>query len=119
MKVVKYILILSLLNIVLFVNLNNISNPLWNLMWYCQFYFIAFIAFVLSWKRYNNIIIRSVIIGLTFYFLFHLIVNVIDIFNHDLKLIMYKGKYINYIIGTSMGIALLILPLIKILQKWK
>lgn len=118
MKAIKYILILSLLDIVLFVNLNNISNPVWNLMWYSQFYFIAFIAFYYSWQLFNNTIIRSIIISLTSYFIFHMIINVVDIFDHELKLIMYKGKYINYILGLSMGIALLILPLINKIKKW-
>jgi hypothetical protein len=66
-----------------------------------------------TWIIDKSIITRSLLISLGCYYLFELSIDIIDVNNHELKVKLYKGKYINYILGISMGLSLLILPTIK------
>lgn len=116
---ITFILILSLVCISLFVNYYNIdSRHVWNLIYYFQYYFIVFGFIILIWMCFDNTLIRSLTIPIGAYYLFHLIVNIIEIFNEPLKKLIYQGKNINYIIGISLCIALIILPLHNIFKKW-
>ena len=112
MKIFKYISILALITIVSFVNYYK-PSALWNLVYYFHYYLIAGVFIYLGWKLCKDILTRSLLISLGFYYCFEFSIDLLDIFNHDLKLLIYKGKYINYILGFSMGLSLIILPIIK------
>lgn len=114
------ILMLSTVCIVLFVNFYNFNHKhIWNLVYYSQYYFIVAGFIVLIWVCFKDMIIRSLTIPIGFYYIFHLIVQTIEIFDPILKQAIYKGKIINYILAIGCGGALLIYPLIIYIKKWK
>jgi hypothetical protein len=117
-KVINIILIVWLLLIVIFVTNNNPTyQKIWDLGYYLSYYCIVFIAFRLCWLLFYGILTRSLLISVVFYYGYHLIIQVIEVFNQPLKQLLYQGKYINYILGISLGLSILILPLIKTKKK--
>jgi hypothetical protein len=116
----QLLLILSLLDIVIFVNFNDAMNKQeFKLVFYVHI-FLIMIAFIKSgWHRHNEVLTRSLLLALGFYWFFEIIAQTIAVIDLELKQQIYKGKTINYILALSCGCSLLILPLINNFKQWR
>ena len=118
-NIVRYIIIIALLSIVAFVNFYDISKEyVWNPVYYTHYYLIVTIFIGWGWTYFKDILTRSLLVALGFYYAFELLIDIINIIDHDLKVLLYKGKYINYILALSCGCSMLILPIWDKIKKW-
>lgn len=118
-NLVRYIIIIALISIVAFVNFYNVDNKsVWNLIYYTHYYLIVTIFLKWGWTYFKDILTRSLLVALGFYYAFEMTIDIIDIIDHALKIAIYKGKYINYILALSCGCSLLILPILDKVKKW-
>jgi len=108
----RYILIYTLFNIIIYVNLHT-NNSIWYLLYYTQFYSIVSVVSVFSWKKYKDNLTRSLIIGIVSYYSFELVMDIINIFDSELHKTLYLKKNINYCLGVGVSLSLLIIPLLK------
>ena len=111
----KYIPMIPLIIIVCFVNLNE-TNPLWDLLYYMQYYIFVIFFIIILWQ-FSNLLTRSILIALGFYYGFELSMDILKIINQDLVDQIYTTKTINYILSITCGLSLLILPLINRIKK--
>lgn len=111
-KKVIFILILSLFCIVGYINFDNkLSEDVINLIYYCQYYVIVGLLITLLWILFTNKLLRALTCPITVYYIFHFIVNFIEIFNPELKDLIYRTRYINYGLSITLVLALIIIPL--------
>lgn len=106
--------IIILLIIVIFVNY-NIESPLWDLFYYMQNYIIVSTFIYLGFLLRKDVITRSVLIALGFYYAFELGMDILNVIDSELRDNLYTTKLINYIISIGCGLSLMILPILK---KW-
>jgi len=104
---------LSSLLIVTYVNLNDFNYGLinvhfWRLIYYFQYYVLVGFSIVLLWILFSNKVIRILTAPIAVYYLFHLCINYLEIFNPELKDLIYTTKTINYLLSISMAISIVI-----------
>lgn len=117
-KKVASVLILSILLLVIFINFNSrMSEHVANTMYYMQYYFIIGFMIILIWVLFSNNLIRILTVPIGVYYLFHLGINIIEIFDPELKAQLYKTKYINYCLSISMALSICIIPFLKHISK--
>ena len=103
------ILIFSTLLLVFFVNFNNdINEHVWNLIYYTQYYVLVGFSIVLIWILFSDKLTRILTVPIGLYYIFHLTINIIEIFDQPLKEQLYRTKYINYGLVLGMGFSIII-----------
>jgi len=118
MKCIKYISAIILLIIVLFVNLNEI-NPIWDAIYYSQYYIIVGFFIYIGFKLNGDVLTKSLLLALGFYYSFEITMDIINIINSETYYYIYSTRFINYVLCVGCVGALLILPLMKLIKKWK
>lgn len=112
-------LIASILDIVIFVNFNDSMNKQeFKLMFYVHIFIIVMMFINFGWKKHKDNLTRSLLIALGFYWLFEIIMQSIAVIDFDLKVRLYTGKNINYILSLACGGSLLVLPTWNKLKLW-
>jgi peptidoglycan/LPS O-acetylase OafA/YrhL len=95
--------------IVVFANLNE-DTPTWDLVYNMQFYLIVSVFLYLGFELCKDILTRSLLFTVGFYYLFELTMDIINIINSDIYYFIYSSRNITYTFTIGFMIALVIFP---------
>lgn len=114
-SLIDKILILFIIDIIVFVNYYSMGQKLFELMFFLPIYTSLMMFFYKIKGCKQDLLRRSLLTALTFYFTFVLIVKIIAVYSMDWYHIIYTKKYINYSVAIGFIVSLLIKPIIN---KW-
>jgi len=101
-----------ILIIVIYVNFNIKDDNVWDLIGYTKDYVIVGLVIFLVYKIEKGVIIRCLLFALGSYYVFELVMDILEISNDEMHTELYKKKYINYSVALGICVALGV-PLFK------
>ena len=106
-NVIRGALIIILLVIVIFINLNE-ENSIWDLIYWMKDYVIISVLIYVLWIAFSDIVIRLITVPIGFYYLFELISDIFKIVDADRHQQMYSTTVLNHILGYSLAISIIV-----------
>lgn len=114
--IIRIILIYAIISVVLYTTSHK-ENALWNLVYYMPVNCIVAISFIMIWRGFEDTLTRSLLIALTAYFLYEMVMDIIHIFNENLYQNYYLKAIIKYVLALGFSLTLLIIPIWKKIKR--
>ena len=111
MKLFRYISICIIIIEVIFINLNEVT-PAWDLVYNAQQYLIVSSFIYLGWFICKDVLTRSLLIAVGFYYSFEVCMDVYHIINPIKYEEIYTVSNVNYILGVCLILMLISYPLL-------